>query len=99
MTHDWPGNVWEPRHVAERRILAARRGGGSVAEAIRVHDAYDDVPAIVCEGVAAFERQLISKAAQSHQGRMDAVAEALGIGRRTLTEKIVKPGLDKSALL
>jgi two-component system C4-dicarboxylate transport response regulator DctD len=30
---------------------------------------------------------------------MEAVAEALGIGRRTLNEKIVKLGLDKEALL
>ena len=30
---------------------------------------------------------------------MDAVAEALGIGRRTLNEKIVKLGIDKSDLL
>jgi DNA-binding NtrC family response regulator len=30
---------------------------------------------------------------------MDAVAEALGIGRRTLNDKIVKLGLEKSALL
>ena len=29
----------------------------------------------------------------------DAVAEALGIGRRTLNEKIVKLGLDKDSLL
>ena len=36
---------------------------------------------------------------RTHQGRMDAVAEALGIGRRTLNEKIVKLGLDKDALL
>ncbi len=30
---------------------------------------------------------------------MDAVAEALGIGRRTLNEKIVKLGLKKDDLL
>ena len=51
------------------------------------------------EAVAAFERELISKAIQAHKSRMDAVAEALGIGRRTLNEKIVKLGLDKGALL
>ena len=30
---------------------------------------------------------------------MDAVAEALGIGRRTLNEKIVKLGLNKDEVL
>jgi DNA-binding NtrC family response regulator len=99
LAHRWPGNVRELRHVAERRVLAARRGGGSVAEALRTDDLTDDVPATLREAVARFERTLISQAISNHSGRMDAVAEALGIGRRTLNEKIVKLGLEKSKLL
>ncbi len=99
LAHDWPGNVRELRHVAERRVLAARRGYGSAAEAIRPDTVLDDVPDTLREAVAAFERELVSKAIKAHRGRMDAVAEALGIGRRTLNEKIVKLGLDKDALL
>jgi DNA-binding NtrC family response regulator len=49
--------------------------------------------------VARFERQLIGKALARHHGRMDDVAAALGIGRRTLNEKIVKLGLDKETIL
>ncbi|MCK0151719.1 sigma-54 dependent transcriptional regulator [Marivita sp. S6314] len=99
LAHDWPGNVRELRHVAERRVLAARRGAGSVAEALRTDDLIDDVPATLREAVARFEKTLISQAISTHEGRMDAVAEALGIGRRTLNEKIVKLGLEKSKLL
>jgi DNA-binding NtrC family response regulator len=44
LAHQWPGNVRELRHVAERRVLAARRGGGSVAEALRTDELIDDVP-------------------------------------------------------
>jgi len=99
MTHEWPGNVRELRHVAERRILAARRGRGSVAEAISPDTETGDVPETLREAVAAFERELIAKSIRTHKGRMDAVAEALGIGRRTLNDKIVKLGLDKNALL
>ncbi|SEO21803.1 two-component system, NtrC family, C4-dicarboxylate transport response regulator DctD [Salinihabitans flavidus] len=99
MAHNWPGNVRELRHVAERRVLAARRGRGSVLEAIRADTAFSEVPDTLREAVAAFERELIAKAIQAHRGRMDAVAEALGIGRRTLNEKIVKLDLDKDALL
>lgn len=99
LAHDWPGNVRELRHVAERRVLAARRGGGSVAEALRTDNGQDDVPATLREAVAAFERTLIAQAIKTHGGRMDAVAEALGIGRRTLNEKIVKLGLDKAELI
>lgn len=99
LAHGWPGNVRELRHVAERRVLAARRGVGSVSDALRHQDPSDDVPATLREAVARFERTLIGQAVTSHGGRMDAVAEALGIGRRTLNEKIVKLGLDKSKLL
>ncbi len=99
LAHDWPGNVRELRHVCERRILAARRGGGSVAQAIQSDQQFDEVPDTLREAVAAFERELIGKAIKAHKGRMDAAAEALGIGRRTLNEKIVKLGLDKETLL
>ena len=99
LAHDWPGNVRELRNVCERRVLAARRGGGSMARAIAADQQLDDVPGTLREAVAVFERELISKAIQAHEGRMDAAAEALGIGRRTLNEKIVKLGLDKGALL
>ena len=99
MTHDWPGNVRELRSVAERRLLAARRGGGSVAEAIAPGQDASETPSSLRAAVAAYERELVGRAIIAHNGRMDAVADALGIGRRTLNEKIVKLGLDKDALL
>ncbi len=99
LAHDWPGNVRELRSVCERRILSARRGGGSMTQAIRTDQHLDNIPDTLREAVAAFERELIGKAITAHEGRMDAAAEALGIGRRTLNEKIVKLGLDKGALL
>ena len=63
-----------------------------------VDDAAPSLPGLR-QAVAAFERQMIGKAIQASEGRMDDVAHALGIGRRTLNEKIVKLGLDKDALL
>lgn len=99
LAHPWPGNVRELRHVAERRVLAARRGRGSVSDALRTDDLHVEVPSTLREAVASFERTLIAQAIKSHGGRMDAVAEALGIGRRTLNEKIVKLGLEKSDIL
>ncbi|MEO9821449.1 MAG: sigma-54 dependent transcriptional regulator [Paracoccaceae bacterium] len=99
MAHDWPGNVRELRNVAERRVLMARRGVGTLVQAIGTDQQFEDVPDTLREAVAAFERELIGKAIRAHEGRMDAAAEALGIGRRTLNEKIVKLGLDKDAIL
>ncbi len=99
LAHDWPGNVRELRNVTERRVVMARQGCTSMAE-VMPGGAFDasSRPGLR-EAVAAFERHVISRALQSHQGRMDDVAHSLGIGRRTLNEKIVKLGLDKDALL
>lgn len=99
LSHDWPGNVRELRSVAERRVLQARRGTGSIAAAIAPDQTQEEVPHTLREAVAALEREMIGKAITAHEGRMDAVAQALGIGRRTLNEKIVKLGLDKEALI
>ncbi|WP_256364873.1 response regulator [Ahrensia sp. R2A130] len=49
--------------------------------------------------VAAFEKRVIARVLKQQDGRMDDAAAALGIGRRTLNEKIVKLGLDKDELL
>ncbi|MCK0141105.1 sigma-54 dependent transcriptional regulator [Aliiroseovarius sp. F20344] len=99
IAHNWPGNVRELRQVAERCVMMAKQGLGTMREALS-GAALDptDRPGLR-EAVAAFERQMISKAIQQHAGRMDDTAAALGIGRRTLNEKIVKLGLDKDALL
>jgi DNA-binding NtrC family response regulator len=98
LAHDWPGNVRELRSVAERHVLAVRRGDTAVSLAMGTADP-TDLPSTLRHAVAAFERDLISRALVTHKGQMDVVAESLGIGRRTLNEKIVKLGLDKSALL
>lgn len=99
MAHDWPGNVRELQSVAERRVLAERRGSGSVRRAIAREEPLQAFPKTLREAVAAFERELIGRAIQEQNGRMDDVAASLGIGRRTLNEKIVKLDLDKDSLL
>lgn len=99
MAYEWPGNVRELRNVCERHVLAARRGAASVDRALHDNRQSVDTPETLREAVAAFERQLIGKALAEHNGRMDDVAAALGIGRRTLNEKIVKLGLDKDAFV
>ncbi len=99
IAHDWPGNVRELRNVAERRVMMAQQGLGSMSDAISGVGIDVIARPGLREAVAAFERQMIGKAIQLHEGRMEDVATALGIGRRTLNEKIVKLGLDKDALL
>lgn len=99
MAHNWPGNVRELRHVLERYVLLSLQGRRALSEALSgTHDTLPQKPGLR-EAVAAFERQMIGKAIKSCEGRMDEVAHSLGIGRRTLNEKIVKLGLDKPSLL
>ncbi|WP_136440458.1 sigma-54-dependent transcriptional regulator [Pacificoceanicola onchidii] len=99
MGHDWPGNVRELRYVIERFAFLSRMGAGRISDALSSLSDFTAARPGLREAVAAFERQMIARAIQDHAGRMDEAAEALGIGRRTLNEKIVKLGLDKDALL
>ncbi|MFT5005980.1 MAG: DNA-binding NtrC family response regulator [Paracoccaceae bacterium] len=99
MAHDWPGNVRELRSVAERHVLAPRFGRSNILEAVSGETIEVLTKPGLREAVAAFERRVIGRALQTHEGRMEDVADALGIGRRTLNEKIVKLGLDKDAFL
>ena len=99
MGHPWPGNVRELRNLAERLVLSSRVGKSSIASILKSDADLDDVPENLRGAVAAFERSLIARAIKAHQGRMDETAAALGIGRRTLNEKIVKLGLEKDKIL
>jgi len=60
---------------------------------------FDELPSTLREAMAVVERKLISDAIIACDARMDEVAERLGIGRRTLNEKIVKLGIEKASLL
>ncbi len=99
LSHDWPGNVRELQSVAERFVLASKRGQASVRSAILGVAEADPTSQTLRGSVAVFERQIISQAILAQDGRMDDVADLLGIGRRTLNEKIVKLGIDKSEIL
>ncbi len=99
MTHSWPGNVRELMHLAERRVLLSRTRPCSVTDAQQNAEGTPPVSNKLRPAVAAFERALISKVLVEQQGRMDDVAEELGIGRRTLNEKMVKLSMDKQVLL
>lgn len=80
---DWPGNAAELRAAAERQVLALRLPvAAAPAEA-----------AALPERLARFEAEAIEEALRLAGGRVAEAAEALGIPRRTLAEKIAKYGL------
>ena len=101
MAHTWPGNVRELKHLAERRVVRSQQGDSSVSLAMRqVEGAHNSASkSMLRPAVAAFERALIAQSLIDNEGKMEVVAESLGIGRRTLNEKMVKLDLDKSNFL
>jgi len=99
LAHDWPGNVRELQSVAERHVLASKRGSTSVQQAFQGESSATVVPTTLRAAVAVFESEIISQAIVANAGRMDDAAAQLGIGRRTLNEKIVKLGIHKDQIL
>ncbi|MEY2955464.1 MAG: sigma-54-dependent transcriptional regulator [Gemmobacter sp.] len=96
----WPGNVRQLVSIAERAVLQARRGQGSIASLLMA-DIEAAGPARTTEGkslkdhVDAFERLLIDATMRRHKGSIVAVMEELALPRRTLNEKMTKYGLTR----
>ena len=85
--YHWPGNVRELRNVADRCVLGIECGAPPFG------DALDERPRPLAETVEAFERALIADALQRHRGSLVRSAEALGVAKTTLHDKIRKYGL------
>ncbi|WP_372892264.1 sigma-54-dependent transcriptional regulator [Rhodosalinus sp.] len=100
----WPGNVRQLINLAERAVLQARRGQGSIASLL-MNDHDEMRPVMTTEGkplkeyVEAFERMLIDNAMRRHKGSVSAVMEELSLPRRTLNEKMAKYGLQRADYL
>ncbi|MCA8882189.1 MAG: sigma-54-dependent Fis family transcriptional regulator [Rhodobacteraceae bacterium] len=97
----WPGNVRQLMNVAERAVLQAGRGGGSITsllisdnEAVALPMTQEGKP--LKQYVEAFERMLIENTLRRHQGSVAKVMEELCLPRRTLNEKMAKYGLARS---
>ena len=85
--YHWPGNVRELRNVADRCVLGIESSAPPFGKEI------DDKPRPLSETVEAFERALIADALKRHAGSLARSAEALGIPKTTLHDKIKKYGL------
>ncbi|MBP9955915.1 MAG: sigma-54-dependent Fis family transcriptional regulator [Pseudomonas sp.] len=84
--HAWPGNVRELQNAAERFALGLDLGLG---EAAIVLPAEGNLAA----RVEAFERSLIAAELARGHGSLRSLAEALGMPRKTLHDKLRKHGL------
>ncbi len=84
-------------NIAERAVLQARRGSGTIASLL-MSDHEEMQPVMTTEGkplkeyVEAFERMLIDNTMRRHKGSIASVMEELCLPRRTLNEKMAKYG-------
>jgi two-component system response regulator AauR len=85
MAHDWPGNVRELRNVAERFALGL--------PVFKKSGLADSTGPGFNEAVEAFERNLLAGALERHAGNLSQAAQALGLAKTTLFDKVKKYGL------
>ncbi len=85
--YQWPGNVRELRNVADRCVLGIEGGAPPFGADV------DTGTRPLSEMVDSFERALIADALRRHQGSLSRSAEALGMAKTTLHDKIRKYGL------
>lgn len=108
MAYDWPGNVRELENELKKSALLS---GGLIRvadlsprllESTRIYDGSgfrgEDfwAGAFLAEALEKFEKEYIEKALIECGGNRAKAAKRLGIGRRTLYDKLTKYGLDKS---
>ncbi|MCY0966804.1 sigma-54-dependent transcriptional regulator [Parathalassolituus penaei] len=92
MAHDWPGNVRELRNLAECFVLLGPER--AFDSALRT-EAGSGGRISLAEQVSRYEEMLIREVLTRHQGRLKDAQEEMGLGRKTLYEKMKKYGLDK----
>ena len=96
--HPWPGNVRELRNALERGAIVT---GQSVleAEALGIErrsgppHPLTNAPALASKKLEAIEHEAIERALTQHDGNRKRAAEQLGIGLRTLYDKLRRHGL------
>ena len=99
--NQWPGNVRELKHAVERAcilcaepLLEAEAFFG--AEAVKDVELPDASPTLA-DYLMSCEREFLTRALDRHNGHMTHTAEALGITRKTLWEKLRRLGLSTRA--
>ena len=95
VTHRWPGNVRELESVAERAVLASRRGTVRVKDVIGGASELPNLGASLRERVENYETLLIGQALLENNGDVGQCAKQLSLARRTLDEKITRYGIDR----
>lgn len=101
--HSWPGNVRELRNVVEQTIVLSGDGEVSADEvrlpknASKTDEPWSDDASFADAKRAAtrdFERRYLRAALSKHDGNVSRAAEAVGLARQSLQQKLKELGLD-----
>ena len=109
LRYDWPGNVRELEHVIEQAMVTTP---GPVIEPenlppqiVARHDEpftleFDHrrpLPEITDEFTQRIERAYLIRVLEKYRGRIDRCAQHCGLSRRSISEKLRRYQIDKSA--
>ena len=96
LDYPWPGNVRELKHALERACVLS--AGGKLPPELMFDEmpvklAPTDETLAVC--LADYEKQYIVRVLNAHNGHATRAAEALGISRKNLWEKMKRHGIQR----
>ncbi len=92
LKNDWPGNVRELRNVADCfTLLGESRAFGQSGSNHQPVNVELTLP----EQMDRFEEAILRSSLSLHNGKLKDVQESLGLGRKTLYEKLKKYGIEK----
>ncbi len=99
LSHDWPGNARELKHVIERACILASGntiGADDVGPNAPTPDGGDTLT-LLGEHIEQEEQTHLRSALVTHEWRIQDTARMLGISRKSLWQKMKKYGIEKPA--
>jgi len=98
--YPWPGNVRELRNAIERMVISARDGRVGpfleVDEEPPRHVSVPGTPGLLRSEMERIEEGVIRTTLEANRGEVMETAEALGISRRALYDRLKKYGIDRN---
>jgi len=99
LDYPWPGNVRELKHAIERAcVLSASRHLPPELMFDKMPTKLAPTDETLAEYMADYERQYIVRVLNIHNGHATRAAEALGISRKNLWEKMKRYGIQRKGM-
>ncbi|CAA6800958.1 MAG: Two component, Sigma-54 Specific, central transcriptional regulator of acidic amino acid uptake [uncultured Thiotrichaceae bacterium] len=93
LEHDWPGNIRELRNIAERYVLLGESYDFDISALMNADKISNGLT--LPEQVSCFEKTLIEQALTHYKGDLGNIMSALGLPRKTLSDKMKKYQLER----